>query len=576
MTRLGLAATVRPSPNAGSGRSARAIDTTTLVILELAGFAALLLWGVHMVQTGVQRTFGPKLRHFLAGALRNRIRAFGAGAAVTVALQSSTATALMLTAFSAGGLVELAPALAVMLGANVGSTLVVQALSFDVAILAPILVLAGVVLFRRGREAAHDFGRVLIGLGLVLTALHQFLQLLEPLLAQPGVSETLRTLGAYTPLMIAAAALLTWAAHSSVVTVLLAMSLAAKDVVGIETGVALVLGANLGSAINPMLEGDVGSNPANRRLPLGNLLNRLAGLVVVLAAFSYVAPYVARLGPDPGRALANFHTLFNLALALAFLPWLRPYAALIRRLLPSPAAEARPGAPIYLDPAARETPSVALALATREALRMADTVEGMLKGLRDALQSDKREPITTTRQLDDVLDGLNSAIKGYVLAIPAARQGPADGERQTEVLTFATNLEHAGDLISNDLLSVAQRRQARGVSFSAEGEAELVRLLDRLIGNVRLAASLFVNRDPATARALVAEKDAFREIETEAVAAHFERLRAGNANTVETSSLHLDALRDLKRINSHLVEASAYPILRTGGELLPSRLRTAE
>lgn len=561
------------SPNARSGGSARAIDTT-IVILELAGFAALLLWGVHMVQTGVQRTFGPKLRHFLAGALRNRIRAFGAGVAVTVALQSSTATALMLTAFSAGGLVELAPALAVMLGANVGSTLVVQALSFDVAILAPILVLAGVVLFRRAREAAHDFGRVLIGLGLVLTALHQFLQLLDPLLAQPGVSETLRTLSAYTPLMVAGAALLTWAAHSSVVTVLLAMSLAAKDVVGIETGMALVLGANLGSAINPMLEGDVGSSPANRRLPLGNLLNRLAGLVLVLAAFSYMAPYVARLGPDPGRALANFHTLFNLALALAFMPWLKPYAGMIRRLLPSPAAEAKPGAPIYLDPAARATPSVALALATREALRMADTVEGMLKGLRDALQSEKREPITTTRQLDDVLDGLNSAIKGYVLAIPAERQGPADQERQMEVLTFATNLEHAGDLIANDLLSVAQRRQARGVSFSAEGEAELVRLLDRLIGNVRLAASLFVNRDPATARALVAEKDAFREIETDAVAAHFERLRAGNANTVETSSLHLDALRDLKRINSHLVEASAYPILRTGGELLPSRLKT--
>nr|WP_296453108.1 Na/Pi cotransporter family protein [Phenylobacterium sp.] len=545
-------------------------------MLELAGFAALLMWGVHMVQTGVQRTFGPRLRRFLAGALRNRVRAFGAGAAVTVALQSSTATALMLTAFTAGGLVELAPALAVMLGANVGSSLVVQALSFDIAILAPMLVLAGVVLWRRGREAWHDFGRVLIGLGLVLTALHQFLQLLEPLVAQPGAGEMLRMLGQYIPLVVVAAAVLTWAAHSSVVTVLLAMSLASKGVVGVEVGVALVLGANLGSAINPMLEGDVGSNPANRRLPLGNLLNRLAGLALVLGFFAHVAPWVARLGPDPARALANFHTLFNLALALTFLPWLKPYAEMIRRLLPSPAAEAKPGAPIYLDPASRETPQVALALATREGLRMADTIEGMLKGLREALQSDSREPITTTRQLDDVLDGLNSAIKGFVLGLPHERLSPADLERQTEVLTFATNLEHAGDLIANDLLSVARRRQARGVSFSEEGEAELVRLVDRLIGNARLAGSLFLNRDPATARSLVAEKDAFREIETEAVAAHFARLRSGNARTVETSSLHLDALRDLKRINSHLVEASAYPILRTGGELLPSRLRTVK
>ena len=528
-----------------------------------------------MVQTGVQRTFGPKLRHFLAGALRNRLNAFAAGAGVTVALQSSTATALMLTAFSAGGLVELAPALAVMLGANVGSTLVVQVLSFDIALLAPLLLLAGVVLFRRGREAAHDFGRVLIGLGLVLTALHQFLALLEPLLAMPGVAGTLRGAGQYIPLLIAGAALLTWAAHSSVVTVLLAMSLAAKGVVSVEAGVALILGANLGSAINPMLEGGVGSNPASRRVPLGNLLNRLVGLTVVMAAFSW-APLVAKLGPDTGRALANFHTLFNLVLALAFLPWIAGFAKLVTRLLPASAAEAKPGSPIYLDPAARETPQVALALATREGLRMADTIEGMLTGLREALQSDRREPITTTRQLDDVLDGLNSAIKSYVLSIPAERLAPADRERQMEVLTFATNLEHAGDLVANDLLSVATRRQARGVSFSPEGAAELVRLLDRLIANARLAGSLFLNRDPATARALVAEKEAFRDIETEAVAAHFERLRSGNPNTVETSSLHLDALRDLKRINSHLVEAAAYPILRTGGELLKSRLRTVK
>jgi len=527
-----------------------------------------------MVQTGVQRTFGPKLRHFLAGALRNRARAFVAGAAVTLAVQSSTATALMLTAFSAGGLVELAPALAVMLGANVGSSLVVQALSFDVSVLAPILVLAGVTLFRRWRDEAHDFGRVLIGLGLVLMSLHQFLLLLEPLVNRPGVDAVLGSLGDYSLLVIAGAALLTWAAHSSVVTVLLAMSLAAKGVVGIETGVALVLGANLGSAINPLLEGGTGSDPASRRLPLGNLMNRIAGLTVIMAAFSYLAPLVARLGPDPARALANFHTLFNLVLAAAFLPFLRPYADLIKRLLPSPAAESKPGAPIYLDPQARETPQVALALATREALRMADTIEGMLKGLREALQSDSRGPITKTRQLDDVLDGLNSAIKGYVLSIPAERQAPADVERQTEVLMFAINLEHAGDLISRDLLDVAERRQSRGVTFSPEGEAEIVGLLDRLIGNVRLAASLFVNRDPGTARALVEEKAAFRQIESDGVAAHFARLRSGNAKTVETSSLHLDALRDLKSINSHLVEAAAYPILRTGGELLASRLKT--
>lgn len=528
-----------------------------------------------MVQTGVQRTFGPRFRSFLAKATRHRMSAFGAGAATTVALQSSTAVALMLTAFQAGGLVKLAPALAVMLGANVGTTLVVQVLSFDVAIAAPILVLAGVVLFRRAQDAPHDFGRVLIGLGLVLTALHQFLALLEPVVADPQAQAILAQIGGYTPLAILAAALLTWGSHSSVVTVLLAMSLVAKHVVPLETGVALVLGANLGAALNPMLEGASWSDPAAQRVPLGNLLNRLAGLAIVMAAMTYVAPYVERLGPSPARALANFHTLFNLALAVIFLPWIRHYAVLIKRLLPERPGEAAPGAPLYLDVEARETPALALGAATRETLRMADTLSDMLKGLKEALSSDSKSAIETTKKLDDVLDSLNTAIKAYLISIPPETMSPADHDRFAQILAFATNLEHAGDLVDRNLLSVAARRMKRGVSFSPEGQGDIVRLVDRLIANVGMAAALFVSGDRTAARLLVAEKEAFRAFESEGVAAHFQRLQSGNTNTLETSSLHLDALRDLKRINSHLVEGAAYPVLQSKGDLLPTRLKQA-
>jgi phosphate:Na+ symporter len=546
-----------------------------LVILDLAGFAALLLWGVHMVQTGVQRTFGPKLRSFLTAALSSRVRAFGAGAAVTVALQSSTATALMLTAFSAGGLVELAPALSVMLGANVGTTIVVQLLSFDVVAVAPLLVLAGVILFRRAEHASHDFGRVLIGLGLVLTALHQFLTLLGPIVADPRTHVLLDHAREYLPLAILGAALLTWAAHSSVVTVLLAMSMVAKNMLPLEAGLALVLGANLGSAINPLLEGANWSDPASQRVPFGNLLTRLAGVAAVVAGFRFLAPYAGQLGPDPARALANFHTLFNLALAAAFLPWIRGYAKLIVRLLPQRSEGIEPGAPLYLDPAIRETPSLALGAATREALRMADTLEAMLAGLRLAIAAPTRGGIEAAKRLDDVLDRLNTAIKAYLISIAPGALKPADAERLAQVLAFATNMEHAGDLVDRNLLSVAERRLQRGVSFSPEGQADLVRLVDRVNANVRLAASLFVSGDEHAARLLVAEKEAFRTLESEAVNAHYQRLQSGNVSTVETSSLHLDALRDLKQVNSHLIEGAAYPVLRARGALLPTRLRTA-
>jgi phosphate:Na+ symporter len=551
----------------------------THALLELLGEVALLLWGVHMVRTGVLRAYGGELRRTLGAALRNRLLACAAGTGVTLLLQSSTATAFIATSFLASGAIGLVPALAVMLGANVGTTVVVQLLSFDIVALAPLLVLAGVILFRRGAEATHDFGRVLIGLGLVLTALHQFLALLGPVVADPRTHALIAHASDYLPLAILGAALFTWAAHSSVVTVLLAMSMVTKNMLPLDTGLALVLGANLGSAINPLLEGAGWRDPAAQRVPFGNLLTRVVGVAVVVAGFTFVAPYVGGLGPTPARALANFHTLFNLALAAAFLPWIRGYAKLVVRLLPQRNEGMEPGAPLYLDPAIRETPGMALGAATREALRMADTLEAMLVGLRVAIAAPSRAQIEGIKQLDDVLDRLNTAIKAYLISLAPAIAPqvlkPADAERLAQVLAFATNMEHAGDLVDRNLLSVARRRLDRGVSFSAEGEADLVRLVDRVRANVRLAASLFVSGDEDAARRLVAEKEAFRAVESDAVAAHYQRLQSGNVSTVETSSLHLDALRDLKQVNSHLIEGAAYPVLTSKGALLPTRLRTA-
>src|SRR5882757_5005689 len=254
-----------------------------ITLLKLAGSVALLLWAIHMVQSGVQRAFGAKLRSFLGHALRNRFKAFLAGMGVTAVLQSSTATGLMITGFAAGGLVELVPALAVMLGANVGTTLIVQVLSFNVAEVAPALILIGLLMFRRASAGPRDFGRVLIGLGLVLMALHQFVDLLTPYEDVPSLRMLLGAVSTQPVLDVILAAGLTWAAHSSVAIVLLTMSFAAKGVVPPHAAFALVLGANLGTAINPVLEGGAGDDPAARRLPLGNLINRVLGVVIALA-----------------------------------------------------------------------------------------------------------------------------------------------------------------------------------------------------------------------------------------------------------------------------------------------------
>jgi phosphate:Na+ symporter len=546
---------------------------TTLTLIDLAGSVALLMWGVHMVQSGIQRAFGPQLRRLLSRALGDRFRAFAAGLGITAILQSSTATGLMTSSFAARGLVGLVPALAVMLGANLGTTLIVQILSFDIGRVAPLFVLIGVILFRRGTHSQpRDLGRVAIGLGLMLFALVQLLAIMQPYEDTPSLRLLMGSIATQPLIDVIIAAVLTWAAHSSVAIVLFIVSLSGTGVVPPEAAFALVLGANLGTALNPLLESDGGANPAGRRMPVGNLVNRLIGCIAALALLPWIGPWMMELDPNRAHVIADFHTLFNLLTALLFLPALGPFSRLLLWLLPARAAPADPSQPLYLDEAAREVPAVALAGAARETLRMADVVEAMLRGSLDTLVGNDRKQLPSVKRMDTVLDRLNGAVKSYLTALDPDSLDDEDEARLAEILSFATNLEHAGDIIEKGLMATAAKRLRRGVAFSAEGQAEIRAMLERLAGNVQAAAAVFMTNDVRAARRLLGEKEVLRDLELRATETHFARVRSGRIESVETSAMHLDALRDLIRINTHLA-AVAYPVLDRRGELLPSRLR---
>ena len=544
-----------------------------VTLLNLAGSVALLLWGVHMVSTGIQRAFGAKLRVFLNSALRNRFKAFLAGLGVTAILQSSTATGLMITGFAAGGYIDLVPALAVMLGANVGTTLIVQVLSFDVAEIAPALILIGFLLFRRASDAPRDFGRVLIGLGLMLVSLHQFIALLTPFEDVPALRLLLGAIATEPLLDVLLGAAVTWVAHSSVAVVLVIMSFAAQGIVPPMAAFALVLGANLGTAINPVLEGNTGQDPAAKRVPLGNLVNRLIGIACALAVLPYLSRLMVTVESSNARAVADFHTAFNIILALLFFPLLGPFAQLLRRWIPERIDQNDPSRPIYLDPLARDTPVVALGGAAREALRMADVLESMLVGLRDRFDKPDRRHTGEVKRMDDILDKVNTAIKAYVTSLDHEAMSERDALRAREILTFATNIEQAGDTIDGNLLGISSKLARRGLAFSESGRAELMAMIDRLITNTRTAASLFTTGDERAARLLASEKEAFRALQAASTDAHYDRLRSNRTESTETSALHLDALRDLKSVNDRIVAAAAYPVLESKGELLPTRLR---
>lgn len=542
-----------------------------MVLLDLMGGVALLLWGLHMVHSGILRAFGPDLRLLLAKALNNRFRAFAAGAGLTALLQSSTATALITSSFAAEGLMGLVPALAIMLGANVGTTLIVQVLSFNITAIAPVLFVLGLVAFRSGpRSRIKDLGRVSIGLGLMLLALHILLDTLAPAESAPRVRLMMDAITGDSVLCVIIAAAITWAVHSSVASVLLIMSLAYAHFISPVAALALVLGANVGSAINPLIEGARRDNPASYRLPLGNMINRLLGVAIVLPFLRPIAEHLQALQPDLAKATAEFHILFNVATAVLFIGLLDVMARLLEWLLPDRAPVADPAQPRYLDESALETPSLALADAARETLRMGDMIEIMLRNVMTAMMAGDRALVDQVSRMDNAVDGLDEAIKLYITKLTRGSLDEREGKRAMEIVSFAINLEHIGDVIDKNLSELATKKIKRRFQFSPEGAEELSAFHKRIMDSLRMAFGVFMSGDANEARKLLAEKAALRNAELAATERHLDRLREGRPETLETTSLHLDVLRDLRRIHSHVCSV-AYPVLEATGELMALR-----
>ncbi|MES2265028.1 MAG: Na/Pi cotransporter family protein [Pseudomonadota bacterium] len=537
------------------------------VLLDLVGGVALLLWGLHMVHSGIVRAFGSKIRRFLGMVLQNKYRAFAAGMGVTAVLQSSTATALMLSSFAASGLVGLVPALAVMLGANVGTTLIVQLLSFDSSAIAPLLLISGVLAFKRGtRTIVKDLGRVAIGLGLMLLSLHLLLDSLAPAEHAPAVRELFSVVTGEPLLALLIGAVLTWAAHSSVATILLTMSLASAQFVSPVAALALVLGANVGSALNPLLEGVASDNPAHRRLPVGNLINRIAGCILFLPLLGPTVELLQSIDSNPVRLAADFHVLFNIVMALLFIVPLASFARLLERLLPDVKTSTDPSVPLYLNESVNDMPSVALAYAARETLRMGDIVDAMLQQTMTAILTNDRKLVTEVSQQDNAVDSLHEAVKLYVIKVTHGSLDEAEARRALEILSLSINLEHIGDIIDKNLLELASKKIKRQLQFSAEGARELEEFHRVVRDNLRLSMTIFLSGDLKSARRLLKEKSRIRELEFAASENHIARLKEGRIESIETSSLHIDVLRDLKRIHSHIC-STAYAALEAAGEL---------
>jgi phosphate:Na+ symporter len=545
------------------------------ILLTLLGGVALLLWGVRMVRTGLTRAFGGPLRAAVNWASRSRLTAFGAGVGVAGFLQSATATALLLASFVRRGLLTLPVALAVMLGADIGTTLVAQVFAFDIKWLWAGAMIGGVVVFSAAKsDRGKHSGRIAIGLALMLLALSVLGTASSALRDSSTVHMVLAALGSEPTIAVVVAAGLTWLAHSSLAVVLFVMSLSAGGVVGPTLALALVLGANIGGAVAPFTA-LAGSPVAARRVPLGNLVARVTVAILALPFLAKIESLLGFLSTDAGRLVLNFHTAFNVALALLFLPLLTPLARLVTRILPAPVQPTDAGIPQHLDPGALDTPTEALACAMRETLQVGGIVLEMLRRSLAAIEGNDMQVVKEVEKADDAVDALHEAIKLYLIRASKTDMSEADSRRYVEILTFTTNLEHIGDIIDKNLMELAAKKIKNHYSFSPEGLIELKRFHGQVVDNLRLALNVFASRDVALARRLLGEKTTIRAREFEAADRHFARLKQGRPESIETSAIHLDIIRDLKRINSHLTSV-AYPILEAAGELRADRLREAK
>ncbi len=535
----------------------------------------LLLFAVHMVRTGMENAYGGALRSML-GTARGHSRAAAGGTAAAILLQSSTAVAMLACGFAMNGILTVPTGLALLLGADLGSALVVRVLSFDLGWLVPVCLFAGGVLHLKFSDRRmREIGRMVLGVGFVLLSLRLIGTATAPL--RDGAM--LPSLASYlaedyvTAFLIGA--LFTWLIHSSVAAILMIATFAGQDLVPLEAAVPLVLGANLGGGLIAFWLSR-GMPSAAQRIPVGNLLFRATASLTTLAVMETTMLPVAALGYGPADALVNFHVLFNAGLVLAGLPFVAFMTRIVSRLLPEAEMKAASDDPLRnrvtaLDRSVITTPRLALASATRELLRMGELVELMVRPVMDMLRAGERVDITRVRDIDDAVNQAHTDIKLYLAEVNRGTMTSEEAARSIELTDFAINLEHAGDIIAKNLLVLAEERADKNWRFSNEGWSELVDLHAQVVENMHLSLNVLISQDPPSARQLMLEKERMREMARYTHDRHLRRLQSGTPESIETSGMHIEIARGLKEINS-LLATVAYPILTRSGDLLTSRL----
>lgn len=541
-------------------------------LLNIAGAAALLIWAVRLVRTGVERGFANQLRTWLRHSADNRFLAAGSGLVAAVFLQSSTAVAVLASNFVAKGGLTAATGLAILLGADVGSALVSQLLLVRQSFFIPLLLLLGVSMFlRSGNDNMRQVGRILIGLALIFVSLDMIRAATGPMVANPGTQVVMAYLGRDLLTAFVIGAGFAWVVHSSVAAVLLFVTLAGQGILPVSAAAAMILGANLGGACIAYVL--TLSAPVNaRHMVVGNLALRGGGALIAALIVSFQPEALGFLGGGPARQAINLHLAFNLIIAILALPFVSNFTRAVAGMMPDKStASLSLDAGSALDPAALARPGRGLDCAARELLDMGQRIEKMLIAVEPLYDSWNAPGALAIEEQDRIIKKMHLEVKLYLAKLGQQGLDEALSRRSMDLASISTSLDAASDAITRTMLDLTQRMHTQGVSFSPKGRQEIGDFADRVQGNVQLALNVMLNQNPAEARELVAAKEKVRRVEQKLQRHHLERLREGRVESIETSNIHQETLRALKQINTSF-SMVGYPILAKSGDLLKSRL----
>jgi len=529
-----------------------------MIFISLFGGMLLLLYGIKILNDGLQNAAGSKIRSLLRSLTSNRLSAVGGGAFLTGLIQSSSATSVMLVGFVSAGLMTFRQTLAVILGADIGATLTVQLIAFHVYDYAVLLIGIGLSFtFFAKRILPRNLGQSLLGFGFVFLSLKIMIEAMTPLQGNELFRQVFIALTGTPVLGIVLAAGVTALIHSSAATMGIALALATSGLIPLHAALTIILGANIGTCATALIA-SLRSPAEARRVAWAHVLFKVCGVLLFLPFLSLFQDLVVQTTPDISRQIANANTLFNVIMAVVFLPLLGPFSRLIMMVVPEQEEEKKFG-PMYLDDHVLGTPALALSQSTREALRASDIVREMLIDSVKVFQSDDPQLITSIKDKDNLIDLLDRQIRLYITRLSSTNLSESQSRRAMAVLEIARDLENIGDIVDRNIMPLAMKRISKGITFSQEGMDEIISFHKKVLGNFDTAISAFAGHDRDLADSVLRNKEELGTIERELIQAHLDRLRKGFRESIETSHIHLDLIGNLARINS-LITHIIYPI----------------